>query len=192
MTNLTFTKDSSLTNILFDEYVHEACQINIITLNFDGKGTALCRCDNKMQAIDLPTMRKILFGIAKVDLANYLNAIFDPDCLSDDIKRSPDGEIIFRLPELQKLKKYDTSNLAKQSLRYLQDIHTDNIYYFTEQDSPTAQSICNVTALYGNTKSRVFHRSDCQSFSAISCTSLFNSQAEAKAAGFKPCRICKP
>jgi len=192
MTELSFKKNISLQNILFDEYVHKACQINVVFLNFDGQGSGLCRCDGEMQEIDLPTMRKIIFGIPKKDLEDYLNAIFDPNCHSDEVSRSPDGEIIFKQPELQKLKKYDTSNLAKHSLKDLQDLPTERLYYFTEQNATGNRGACLTTALYGNTKSRVFHRPDCQSFSAISCTSLFNSHAEAIAANFKPCRICKP
>jgi hypothetical protein len=192
MTKLAFKKNTTLQNILLDEYVDKACQIEVISMNFDGQGGALCRCDGKMQEIDLQTMRKIIFGISKKDFENYLCAIFDSNCSSDEINRSADGKIIFRLPELQKLKKYDTSNLAKRSLKSLQETTTDSLDYFTELRDGDQQTTCMTTALYGNTKSRVFHRSDCKSFNAISCTSLFDSHAEAIAANFKPCRMCKP
>jgi hypothetical protein len=192
MAKLSFQKDMSLHNILFDEYVDEACRINVISLNFDGCGSALCRCDGKMREINLPTMRKVIFGVARVDLEVYLRAIFDPDCASADINRAPDGKIIFRLPELQKLKKYDTDNLAKCSLKDLQALPQERLYYFTEQDANPGQAACASTELYGNTKSQIFHRPDCRSFSAISCTSLFSSHAQAVAANFKPCNICKP
>jgi len=192
MAQLSFRKDISLHNILFDEYVDGACQIDIISLNFDGSGGALCRCDGKIREIDLAAIRKIIFGVAKRDLEVYLSAIFDPDCQSSYINRTPAGEIIFRTPELQKLKKYDTSNLAKCSLKDIQALPQERIYYFTEQNAAAQQTTCAATELYGNTKSRVFHRSDCRSFSAISCTSLFSSHAQAVAANFKPCSICKP
>ncbi len=192
MVKLSFKKDISLRNILFDEYIDGAEQIDIVALNFDGSGSALCRCDGEMREIDLPTIRKIIFGIAKNDLESYLSAVFNPDCASSYISRTPDGQIIFRTAKLQKLKRYDTSNLAKCSLKDIQALPQERIYYFIEQDAETRQTARTATELYGNTKSRVFHRPDCRSFSAISCTSLFNSHAQAVAANFKPCSICKP
>lgn len=193
MTELSFKKDLKLQNILLDEFVSSACQIKVICLNFDGQGNALCRCDGQVREISLRTMRKVIFGISKEALKNYLHAIFDPDYYSEDIRRDGDGKIIFNLPELQKLKKYDITNLAKSSLKDLHDLKLETIYYFREQEAAAEnQGGCTFSALYGNTKSRVFHKPDCPSFNAINCTSLFNSHAEAVAANFKPCRICKP
>ena len=191
MIGLSFKKDLKLQNILIDEYVSNACQITVICLNFDGQGNALCRCDGQIREMNLQAIRKIIFGISKKALENYLHAIFDPDYSSDDIHLDHNGQVIFNLPELQKLKKYDITNLAKHSLKDLNNLALETIHYFREQET-TNQGDCTIAALYGNTKSQVFHRADCPSFNAISCTSLFNNHSEAVAANFKPCRICKP
>ncbi len=190
--NLLFQKNLERQNLLLDEYVSPACRIEFICLNYDSRGGALCRCDNELRAIDFETARKILLGFSRDDLKNYLHAIFDPDYSSPELQRAGE-EPVFHLPELQKLKKYDLTNLAKQTLKDIQQWPEERIFYFSETDGSdqTAEG-CGATALYGNTKSRVFHKPDCPSFNAITCTSLFKRHSEAVAAGFKPCRICKP
>ena len=123
---------------------------------------------------------------------NYLKSIFDPDSQTDFISRE-NGHLLFRLLELKKLKKYDILNLAKATLKEFSEFEEKTFHYFEEVASENAGACpsCS-TALYGNTKSRVFHRASCKSFNSITCTSLFNSHSEAVNAGFKPCRICKP
>ncbi len=194
MSQLSFKKDLQIQNILFDEYASQMCHITIICLNFDAQGTALCRCDGQIQEINLPTIRKIIFGLSKSALENYLQAIFDPNYFSEDLHHDENDQIIFRLPELQKLKRYDITNLAKQSLKNLKKSQGATIHYFIEQNDthPGKDVCCPTSTLYGNTNSRIFHKTNCQSFNAITCTALFNSHTEAVAADFKPCQLCKP
>lgn len=193
MALLSFTKNVKQQNILFDEYFSEYCKIDILAFNYDGSGAALCLCDGTLQHIERRAVRKILFGASKESVENYLHGIFDPDAPSDHINRTG-GDLLFRLPELNKLKKYDILNLAKKTFKTFQETKEDHFFYFCPSTA-TLQSkqdtACSM-ALYGNTKSRVVHRTNCKSFNAITCTSLFNSLSEATSAGFKPCRMCKP
>jgi methylphosphotriester-DNA--protein-cysteine methyltransferase len=46
------------------------------------------------------------------------------------------------------------------------------------------------TELHGNVKSRVYHRSSCRNYTCQNCTRVFQSEAEAKAAGFRPAGDC--
>jgi len=45
---------------------------------------------------------------------------------------------------------------------------------------------------HGNRKSYVFHRPGCRYFNCGNCVVVFASRQEALAAGFRPCKICKP
>ncbi|NTV01201.1 MAG: thermonuclease family protein [Chlorobiaceae bacterium] len=44
----------------------------------------------------------------------------------------------------------------------------------------------------GNTASHLFHKAGCRNFDAPNCTAGFGSRASAIAAGYRPCRICRP
>lgn len=44
--------------------------------------------------------------------------------------------------------------------------------------------------LHGNAKSRIYHNSSCRYYTCRNCTVIFASAQEARAAGFRPCRIC--
>ena len=44
----------------------------------------------------------------------------------------------------------------------------------------------------GNRESKVFHRPGCRSYDSPNCTVVFGSRAAAVAAGFRPCRSCRP
>lgn len=45
---------------------------------------------------------------------------------------------------------------------------------------------------HGNAKTHVFHRSGCRYFNCKVCTVTFQSREEAVAAGYQPCKVCKP
>ena len=45
---------------------------------------------------------------------------------------------------------------------------------------------------HGNVKSHVFHRSGCRYYNCKNCTAVFQSREEAIAAGYRPCKVCKP
>ena len=42
----------------------------------------------------------------------------------------------------------------------------------------------------GNPKSKVYHKSSCQHYNSKGATESFKNEAEAKQAGFKPCKQC--
>jgi len=44
----------------------------------------------------------------------------------------------------------------------------------------------------GNTASKVFHKPQCKQYNSKNCTEVFTSRQEAKKAGFRPCRQCRP
>ena len=46
--------------------------------------------------------------------------------------------------------------------------------------------------LHGNIRSKVFHASSCTYYSCKNCIQLFHSRGEAIAAGYRPCKRCKP
>ena len=45
---------------------------------------------------------------------------------------------------------------------------------------------------HGNEKSLSFHRPGCRYYDCPDCTASFNSREEALAAGYEPCKVCKP
>jgi|GEM_PF-2210733 len=192
MEQVTFTKNLDHLNILFDEYFAECCTITIIAYNYDGQGNALCKCDNKLTEIDVETLKKIIFGVPRDAIENYLRGIFDP-APKPAFVTGQDRELSFRLPELKKLKKYDLLNLAKETFKRFSDYPKDTFHYFSKTANVNnAKCSTAATTVYGNTKSNVFHKTTCKSFNSISCTALFNSHSEATSAGFTPCKICKP
>lgn len=53
----------------------------------------------------------------------------------------------------------------------------------------TAQA-AREAAYRGNTKSKVFHKAACRHAACKACTKVFTSEAEARAAGYHPCKVC--
>lgn len=49
-----------------------------------------------------------------------------------------------------------------------------------------------VVVYHGNSKSYVFHKPGCRYYNCKKCTVEFNTRDEAIAAGYKPCKVCKP
>ncbi|WP_051554464.1 thermonuclease family protein [Desulfobulbus elongatus] len=47
-------------------------------------------------------------------------------------------------------------------------------------------------AYIGNTNSRKFHAADCRHAGCKHCTAVFSSRSEAIAAGYIPCKVCRP
>lgn len=45
---------------------------------------------------------------------------------------------------------------------------------------------------HGNTRSHVFHQSSCEHYSCKNCTATFATVADAIAAGYHACGICRP
>lgn len=130
-TAITFSKAAKLQNILFDEYFAEHQTITVIAFNYDGTGTALCRCDGTFAEIKKANLHRIIFGAEKTALEAYLLGIFDPDTETDEIKRQ-NGDPIFRLPGLQMMKKYDVANLAKTTLKAVQSQTAAFFHYYTQ------------------------------------------------------------
>lgn len=59
--------------------------------------------------------------------------------------------------------------------------------------SPAPETIASATreaAYRGNFKSKVFHKADCRHAACKACTKVFTSEAEARAAGYHPCKVC--
>ena len=62
-----------------------------------------------------------------------------------------------------------------------------------KQENNRSEKIAQQDSGYrGNAKSNVFHSSNCQYYNCKNCTVLFKSASEAKAAGYRPCKLCKP
>jgi hypothetical protein len=138
-TVISFTRNETRQNILFDEYFAEYHSIAVIAFNYDGAGTALCLCGDRLAEIEKANLRKIIFGANKTRLEAYLNSIFDPDRESEGICRQ-DGVPFFRLPALQEMKKYDVANLAKQTLKEVESLTGDTFHYFTPTDGASVDS----------------------------------------------------
>ncbi len=44
----------------------------------------------------------------------------------------------------------------------------------------------------GNPDSKTLHKSGCRYFSNTNCTAVFSTREAATAAGYTPCKVCKP
>jgi len=193
---LAFTKITDKQNILFDEFFVGYETIKVIAFNYNGQGAALCRCDGELTTIDCQRIEKIVFGVQTMTLTNYLKSIFDPDFHSDEIHRTGD-ELIFRSPELTNMKRYDLLNLAKKTLKGVEDLNEETFCYFKEEKKGHCRhrhgkSHTTSGPLYGNVNSKVLHRPECQNFNPEVCTAEFAGVEEAIGAGYKPCGRCKP
>ncbi|GFK93429.1 hypothetical protein NNJEOMEG_01261 [Fundidesulfovibrio magnetotacticus] len=59
--------------------------------------------------------------------------------------------------------------------------------------SATGQPLAPPNAVYhGNVTSRIYHRQSCRFYHCKACTAVLKSREEAAAAGYRPCKICKP
>ena len=45
---------------------------------------------------------------------------------------------------------------------------------------------------HGNVKSKIFHKPGCRHYHCNACTKRFSSRGDAIAAGYRPCKVCKP
>lgn len=45
---------------------------------------------------------------------------------------------------------------------------------------------------HGNVRSHIFHGPSCRYYSCKNCTRVFKTREAAIAAGYRPCKICKP
>lgn len=138
-TPISFTKDIKLQNILFDEYFAEHQTLEVISFNYDGTGSALCQCNGAFAEIKKANLRRVIFGAEKLALEAYLLAIFDPDTETDEIQRQ-NGEPIFRLAELNTMKKYDVANLAKDTLKAIQSQSMAHFRYFAHTVNPVKKT----------------------------------------------------
>jgi hypothetical protein len=193
---LSFKKTQAKQNILFDEFFVDFNTIDIISFNYNAQGAALCECDGRLMALDAHRIDKVLFGVHRLSLENYLKSIFDPNFQSEEIHRTG-GELIFKSPELNKLKKYDLFNLAKKTLKEFNDLECETYKYFEEKTGPANRSgktpaTAKEEMLFGNVKSLVLHKKSCKSFNPRTCTAAYPSTEAAKEAGYKLCGQCKP
>ena len=136
---ISFARNATLHNILFDEYFAEYHSIAVLAFNYDGAGTALCRCDGTIAEIEKSNLRTIIFGVDKTVLEAYLTSIFDPEMENEGIHRQ-NGAPFFRLPELQNMKKYDVANLAKKTLKEVQAQAANTFHYFSKTDEAPVDS----------------------------------------------------
>lgn len=47
-------------------------------------------------------------------------------------------------------------------------------------------------AYHGNVKTKKFHRQGCKYYGCSNCLAVFATRSEALAAGYSPCRVCRP
>ncbi|EPR42781.1 Ada metal-binding domain-containing protein [Desulfovibrio sp. X2] len=45
---------------------------------------------------------------------------------------------------------------------------------------------------HGNVKSRIFHAPSCRYYDCGACSAVFSSREQALAAGYRPCKVCRP
>ena len=48
----------------------------------------------------------------------------------------------------------------------------------------------NSQVVHGNAKSRIYHNASCKYFNCKACTMVFKSASDAKAKGFRACKVC--
>ncbi len=49
-----------------------------------------------------------------------------------------------------------------------------------------------IKEVHGNTITKVYHKASCKDYDCDNCTTIFKSNEEAEAAGYRPCGNCKP
>jgi hypothetical protein len=57
-----------------------------------------------------------------------------------------------------------------------------------EENSPRAAEVSR--SLHGNARSGIYHNSSCKYFTCKACTVVFTSPSEARAKGFRACKVC--
>lgn len=193
---LKFKKIADSQNILFDEFFLEALEIEFIAFNYDAQGAALCRCDGEIRVMELDRVNKIIFGVTRSRLDDFITSIFDKNRHSKDLNRIGD-KIAFRLDELNELEKYSVSNFAKKLYKQLLQETEKNVRYYEEVPVTGKKGGKKVQAkkggpnlLHGNVSSRVFHNPGCAYFDDKNCTARFTERKEALSAGYKPCKLC--
>lgn len=193
---LRFTKRQDLQNLLYDDFFHEANLIDVIAFNIDNEGSALCRCDGQLQLLTNDSVQKIIFGAEYVRLDAFINGIYNPDVMSVDLTYTA-GNLRFRIEELNGLDKYDLGNLAKKIHKELQQMSGARLSYFKEIPVVTdttathaALEMKGAAQFLGNSNSHIYHRPECKSCNTATCTVAFTSEAEAAAAGYRPCKTC--
>jgi hypothetical protein len=65
---------------------------------------------------------------------------------------------------------------------------------FAAEPEPRAENVPQATeisqSLHGNARSGIYHNSSCKYFTCKACTVVFRSASEARAKGFRACKIC--
>lgn len=56
--------------------------------------------------------------------------------------------------------------------------------------SVMAEETATAAPIKGNPESKIYHKPVCRHYKAKSCTKEFKTEAEAKKAGYKPCKQC--
>lgn len=57
---------------------------------------------------------------------------------------------------------------------------------------PTNSAPAQRPVLHGNLKSKKFHRPGCRYYACPHCQAAFHSREQALAAGYVPCKVCRP
>ena len=139
-TIFSLVRNATPHNLLFDEYFAPYQSIIVLACNYDGNGTALCRGDDQLVELSKVNLRRILFGVELGKVEAYLISIFDPETESDEISHGQ-GEIPFRQPELQGMKKYDLANLAKQTLKEVRAQASPRLCYYRQVDAVCVEGV---------------------------------------------------
>jgi micrococcal nuclease len=58
--------------------------------------------------------------------------------------------------------------------------------------SPGLTAALDTNIFHGNIDSKIFHNPGCRYYNGKNCTRIFHSKTEARQAGFRPCKICRP
>lgn len=189
---LSFKKIKKRKSLLYDEFFAETTQIHILAFNYDDMGSALCRCDGTLQKIGPNRLERILFGIEKQNVLDYLQSLYDMDFHVDESPRHGD-RFDFKVAALKKLSRFDAGNLAKQTRKELAKEDIDLFRYYEEIPPPACTvSSAGSGSFCGNSKSKILHRAKCKRFKVSSSTVRFKTKKEALSVGYKLCTSCNP
>ncbi|MBW1992998.1 MAG: hypothetical protein JRI77_00950 [Deltaproteobacteria bacterium] len=61
-----------------------------------------------------------------------------------------------------------------------------------ERASLQSKTGSEIITYRGNVSRNIFHAPSCRHYNCKNCTRLFSSREEAMAAGFRPCKRCRP
>ncbi|MEW6221628.1 MAG: hypothetical protein AB1634_19140 [Thermodesulfobacteriota bacterium] len=82
---LQFKRSADLRHPLLDQCFLDASTVDVLALNYDGEGAALCRCDGTLAAVSRDRIKAVIFGLPSPALADFMAMIYDPTASGEEL-----------------------------------------------------------------------------------------------------------